>query len=170
MRYRNTTKTPAYCLHDRRMLSPGQFSADVKTLYNALEDILTKDKSLGLQLTDKEMSMMQQVIDRHIKLQGFDVSEVQEAIDDPGGLKKRALQEAAKRSRKMAEYRQFVREDRAFEAMVKGETSQDKIEAIKKAGTLDVSAMNVTVGQKPKNLREAMALNAKLDLMREAGK
>ena len=168
MRYRNTTKVDSYCLHDRRMLHPGQYSSDVKTLYKVLEDVLSTDRSLGLQLTDKELEMMQQILDRHVKLCGFDVSEIREAIDDPGGLKKQALKVAAERSEKMKAYREFVREDKAFEAMVRGETADEKIEQAKNEGRLDVTAMNVQIGQKPKNLREAMALNAKLDIVRKA--
>lgn len=167
MRYRNTTKTPAYCQHARRMLGPGQFSQDVPSLYNALKDALETDRSLGLQLTDAEMDAMQRLLDKHIRLSGFDVSEIQEAIDDPGGLKKMALKRAAERAEKMAEYRKFVREDKEFEAMVKGETSPEKIEEARNLGQINVSAMDVRIGQKPKNLREAMALNAKLDLMRK---
>ena len=167
MRYRNTTKTPAYCQHARRMLGPGQFSQDVQSLYNALKDALETDRSLGLQLTDAEMDAMQRLLDKHIRLSGFDVSEVQEAIDDPGGLKKMALKRAAERAEKMAEYRKFVREDKEFEAMVKGETAPEKIEEARNLGQINVSAMDVKIGQKPKNLREAMALNAKLDLMRK---
>lgn len=168
MRYRNTTKVPAYCQHARRMLGPGQFSQDVPSLYNALRDALDVDRSLGLQLTDKEMEAMQLLLDRHVRLAGFDIAEVQEAIDDPGGLKRMALKRAAERSERMAEYRQFVREDKAFEAMVKGETAPEKVEESRSTGQLDVSAMDVRIGQKPRNLREAMALNAKLDIMRKA--
>ena len=170
MRYINTTPAGKYCSHARRMLGPAQRSPELPDLLNTLKSVLDTDKWLALELSSEELSRLDELLSRHFSAIRFDRSEVQKAIDDPGGLKDMALKEAAERSRKMKEYRDFVRADKEFEAMVAGETAEEKIEEVRRSGRLDVSAMDVKPGTKPRNLREAMALNAKLDLAREAGK
>ena len=170
MRYRNTTVADKYCSRAKRMLKPGQFSHDLTELRELLSKVASEERSFALELSDADLAAMDALLARHFKALQFDQSEIQEALDDPGGLRKMALKEAAERSEKMKEYREFVREDKAFESMVRGETSEERIEEVRNRGRIDVSAMNVKIGDRPKNLREAMALNAKLDLARKVGK
>lgn len=167
MRFQNQTKIPKYCLHARRTLSPGDKSADLPMLSAVLTEVLGNDQKLGLILSDKELSQLSQLLDRHAAACKFDIKEIQAAIDDPGGMKAKAAKEAAERSEKLKEYHEYVSANREFEKMVAGETSMEKINEVRNAGRFDIAAMNVTIGQKPKNLREAMALNAKLDIMRK---
>lgn len=169
MRYRNTTKTPSYCAHARRTLGPGEWSQELPDLLDALGSLLRSDRSLGLRLTDAELSAMQELLDRHVRTVGFDPETIRDALDDPDGLKAAAVKAAAERSERMKAYRDYVREDKAFEAMVHGETTKEKVEAARNAGRIDVASMQVKIGDKPKNIREAMALNAKMDLARKMG-
>jgi hypothetical protein len=93
--------------------------------------------------------------------------QIKEAIDDPDHSKAKALKEAAERSEKLKEYHRVVSENKAFERMVNAETADERREEVRNAGRFDIAAMQVTVGQKPKNLREAMALNAKIDIVKK---
>lgn len=168
MRFQNQTKIPKYCYHARRMLAQGAVTSDLPVLSMVLTDVLSKDKNLGLLLSDKDLALLGQLIDRHVAASKFDIAELKDVLADPDGSKAKALKEAAERSEKLKEYHAFVQENREFEKMVSGETSKEKMDEVRNAGRFDIAAMQVTIGQKPKNLREAMALNAKIDLMRKA--
>ena len=168
MRYRNTKRIPKYCLHARRTLQVAQTSAELPMLRMVLKDLYDTDKELDIILTDEEIKLMQSLLDRHVAALGFNLSDLDDVLADPDHSKSKALKAAAEKSEKMKEYHKRISENKEFEKMVRGETSEKKREAVRNAGSFDIMAMDVTLGQKPKNLREAMALNAKMDVIRKA--
>lgn len=167
MKFRNTTALPKYSYHAKKTLQPGASTADLPVFSMVVRDILSKDSGLAMYLSETDIDLIQQLVDRHIKALHFDPAEIKEAIDDPDHSKAKALKEAAERSEKLKEYHRVVSENKAFERMVNAETADERREAVKNAGRFDIAAMQVTVGQKPKNLREAMALNAKIDIVKK---
>ena len=167
MKFINSSKLPKYSYHAKKTLPPGASTADLPVFSMVIRDLLSKDMSLNMVLSKEDLDLIQKLIERHVAALHFDPKDIQDAIDDPDHSKSQALKEAAERAEKIKEYKAFVKENKEFEKMVKAETATERREAIKNAGRFDIAAMQVTVGQKPKNLREAMALNAKIDVLRK---
>lgn len=168
MRYVNDTDEPRYCMHSRHMLGTLERTPELDCLSKALEDVLDNDSRLDILLSGRDIDLLGRLIDRHARTLGFDSSELRAVLDDPDGTKALRLRKAAEKSEQMRKYHEEVSRNKEFERMVKGETSEEMRENVRNAGRLDVSSMDVQIGSKPRNIREAMALNAKLDVLRKA--